>query len=158
MKAILKRLIVFGGVLVIGTFSACAQNPTGKLPAVIKNKAHYNKLNAASTQSMLHEGTEAPGSGNLLHNKKKGTYICKQCNEPLFRSETKFESHTGWPSFDDVIKGGVIYKTDADGQRKEDVCANCGAHLGHVFYGEHFTKKNTRNCINSVALNFVADK
>lgn len=158
MKTIINKLGLFAAFLLIGGLAACAQKPTGKLPAVIKNKAHYNKLNAASAQVMLHQGTETAGTGSLLHNKQKGTYICKQCNEPLFTSEAKFDSHTGWPSFDDEIKGGVRYKKDADGQREEEVCANCGAHIGHVFYGEHFTKKNTRNCINSVALNFIPAK
>ncbi len=158
MKTIINKFGLIAAFVLVGSFAACAQKSSGKLPAVIKNKANYNKLNAASAQVMLHEGTETPGSGSLLHNKEKGTYLCKQCNQPLFRSEAKFESHTGWPSFDDEIKGGVKYNKDADGQREEEVCANCGAHIGHVFYGEHFTAKNTRNCINSVALNFVADK
>ncbi|WP_018335983.1 bifunctional methionine sulfoxide reductase B/A protein [Butyricimonas synergistica] len=117
--------------------------------------AQKKELTADEKQVILHKGTERPFTGKYYDFKAKGTYVCKQCGAALYRSEDKFDSHCGWPSFDDEIEGAVKRVPDVDGLRTEIICARCGAHLGHVFMGEGFTAKNTRHCVNSISMEFV---
>lgn len=120
-----------------------------------ENGMKFNPLTLEEQKVILHKGTERPYTGKWLENKQAGTYVCRQCNQPLYNSADKFDSHCGWPSFDDEIPGAVKRVRDADGHRTEIVCSNCGGHLGHVFEGEGFTEKNTRHCVNSISMDFI---
>ena len=115
----------------------------------------YKKLTPEEERVILHKGTEMPFTGKYEKFTEEGTYVCKQCGIPLYKSSDKFDAHCGWPAFDDEIAGAVKRIPDVDGMRTEIVCASCGGHLGHVFIGEGFTDKNTRHCVNSISLDFI---
>ena len=143
--------LVFFSIVLI----SCSQNNSQII--MDKKSENYNKLTPEEEKIILNKGTEMPFTGNYLYYKEKGTYLCRRCNAPLYKSDNKFESNCGWPSFDEEIPGAVKKTPDADGLRVEITCINCGAHLGHVFTGEGFTAKDTRHCVNSVSLSFVPD-
>ena len=118
----------------------------------------YNKLTKEEEKVIVQKGTERPFSGMYDDFWLRGTYVCRRCNSPLYRSESKFDAGCGWPSFDNEISSAVKRIPDQDGMRTEIICANCGAHLGHVFIGEGFPDKDTRHCVNSVSMMFIPDK
>jgi peptide methionine sulfoxide reductase msrA/msrB len=123
-----------------------------------QNNSQHKTLTKDEKSVIVHKGTEAPFTGKFYAFWEKGTYICKRCQAPLYRSENKFEANCGWPSFDEEIPGAVKRTPDPDGKRTEISCARCGGHLGHVFIGEGFTDKNTRHCVNSISMDFIPDK
>lgn len=112
------------------------------------------KLTPEQYKVMREKGTEAPFTGKYVHEKASGTYNCAACGNPLFASDAKFDSGTGWPSFDEAIPGAVEFKKDTSGgmERTEVLCAKCGSHLGHLF-DDGPTKTGKRFCLNSVCLN-----
>ncbi len=130
----------------------------GVLLSTSEKQTNLKQLTPEEEQVIVQKGTEMPFTGKYYAFWEKGTYVCKRCGTPLYRSETKFEANCGWPSFDEEIPGAVKRFPDSDGVRTEIQCAKCGAHLGHVFVGEGFTKKDTRHCVNSISMEFIPDK
>lgn len=148
--------------MLIGFASCSAQQPktndsTNTKTIQIKDtmSTEYNKLTEWEKQVILNKATDRPFTGDYYQKKDKGVYICRQCNAHLYNSDDKFDSHCGWPSFDDEVKGAVTRVRDADGYRVEIICNNCKGHLGHVFEGEGFTDKDTRHCVNTSSILFI---
>lgn len=127
---------------------------------VNKTDAEWKKeLSDAEYQVLRKGATEKPFSSELLNIHESGTFVCAACGKELYRSENKFDSGTGWPSFDRAIKGGVAYGSDTKlGFERDEVhCARCGGHLGHVFNDGPKETTGKRHCINGVAMHFIPD-
>ncbi len=153
MSGAIKLLLILTGILIGSAFVLINFSPAG---GGSEGMSGTNKLSPAEERVIVHKGTEAPFTGEYVNHHEEGTYTCKRCGAPLFPSTAKFDSRTGWPSFDEALPGAIKEVPEKNDSRTEIVCANCGAHLGHVFKGEGFTDKNTRHCVNSVSLCFVA--
>ena len=125
----------------------------------LQSKDYFKNLTSKERKIIVGKGTERPYTGKYNNHYKKGTYVCKACSNPLFKSNTKFDSKCGWPSFDKEIEGSVTRIPDYSlGMKRIEIgCSRCKGHLGHVVYGERFTKENTRHCVNSISLNFIED-
>ena len=152
---IIKILIFYAALIFPVLFICCKDNKQMPNQNTAKENNMYKKLTPEEERIIVYKGTELPFTGKYNDFFEKGLYICKRCGKALFESSSKFKSECGWPSFDEQIPGAVISQTDADGVRTENICANCGAHLGHVFFGENLTNKNTRYCVNSISMDFV---
>jgi len=144
------------------TFVSCGQDVKEENLTLKKNiinmesdSTNWNRLTEEEKYVIEQKGTERSFTGIYVNHHDKGVYTCKRCNTPLFESDSKFDSGSGWPAFDNIIDGAVEEIPDTDGMRTEIICANCKAHLGHVFRGERFTPNNTRHCVNSISLNFI---
>ena len=122
------------------------------------DKKYLEELSPEEKYVIANKGTERPFSGEYNEHYKEGTYCCRACGNELYKSNSKFSSGCGWPSFDEEIEESVTrYRDTSIGMiRVEICCANCDGHLGHVFEGEGFTSKNIRHCVNSLSLKFKA--
>ena len=138
-------------ITLISILGCNAQEVKQETDTIVK----YNELTESEKNVIQNKATDAPFSGEYTDKFSNGVYICRQCNNPLYKSDDKFHSNCGWPSFDNEIEGSVTRVTDADGRRTEIICNNCDGHLGHVFLNEGFTEKNTRHCVNTSSLKFI---
>ncbi|REE82335.1 peptide-methionine (R)-S-oxide reductase [Lutibacter oceani] len=151
--------IILIASLLISTTSCSQQKKNEKMTKkVIKTEEEWKQILTPQEYFVLREkGTDRPSEGGLTSHFEKGTYHCAACDTQLFESNSKFESHCGWPSFDDAIKGTVEFVLDkSHGMiRTEIICAACGGHLGHVFNDGPKETTGQRYCVNTTSIKFV---
>ncbi len=158
---------ILSTLIILSTFLFSCNSPaqkgkenTKQTYKITKTEAEWKaQLSPEAYKVLREEGTERAFSSPLNDNHEKGTYVCAACGTPLYKSEHKFDSGTGWPSFDRVIEGNVAFSTDnkLGYTRTEEHCATCGGHLGHEFDDGPKETTGKRHCINGVALKFIPD-
>ena len=156
----MKKLIVVCLSLLVFNCKGNAQKEVKKVYEVSKTEAEWKaQLTDKEYYVLRKAGTERAFSSPLNKNYTAGVYVCKACETPLFKSEHKFDSGTGWPSFDREIEGNVAFGTDSKlgYSRDEEHCATCGGHLGHVFNDGPRNTTGKRHCINGVSLKFIPE-
>lgn len=154
----MKNLIIICLFFIVSSCEGNAQKKDKKIYKVSKTETEWKaQLTESEFYVLRKAGTERAFTSPLNKKYKEGTYVCKACETPLFKSEHKFDSGTGWPSFDREIKGNVAFSTDYDlgYARTEEHCATCGGHLGHVFNDGPRNTTGKRHCINGVSLTFI---
>ncbi|MDP5157528.1 MAG: peptide-methionine (R)-S-oxide reductase MsrB [Flaviramulus sp.] len=154
----MKNLIIICLFFIVSSCEGNAQKKDKKIYKVSKTETEWKaQLTESEFYVLRKAGTERAFTSPLNKKYKEGTYVCKACETPLFKSEHKFDSGTGWPSFDREIKGNVAFSTDYDlgYARTEEHCATCGGHLGHVFNDGPRDTTGKRHCINGVSLTFI---
>ena len=158
----MKKLLILSTVITLMSCNSNAQNEADKNSnknKVVKTDSEWkSQLSEMEYYVLRQEGTERAFTSPLNENYKEGVYVCKACNTPLFKSENKFDSGTGWPSFDQEIKGNVAFSSGSDYYGREEHCAVCGGHLGHVFNDGPKNTTGKRHCINGVSLKFIPKK
>ena len=150
--------IIILSILIFLNFSLIAQEKNSMTKKIKKTDAEWKEILTPQQYHVLREkGTDQPGDYGYTNTFDKGTYFCAACNAQLFESGTKYESHCGWPSFDDAIKGAVHYKQDNTFGiiRTEITCAKCGGHLGHIFDDGPKDTTGKRYCVNTTSIKFV---
>ena len=159
----MKNLLIVFILVCLFSCNSSAQKEKNQIPETFKVQKTADEwkeqLSEKEYYVLRNAGTERPFSSSLNKNYKEGVYVCKACETPLFKSEHKFDSGTGWPSFDREIEGNVAFGTDNNlgYSRDEEHCATCGGHLGHVFNDGPKNTTRKRHCINGVALKFVPE-
>ena len=158
----MRNLLILSLVLLLFNCNGTAQHNKTKTEAykISKTDTEWKAQLTDMEYSVLRKaGTEPRYSSPYIHSKEKGTFVCKACNTPLFLSDYKYDSGSGWPSFDREIKGNVAFSTDRNlgYTRTEEHCANCGSHLGHVFNDGPTKTTGKRHCVNGVALKFIPE-